>query len=222
VTRALLLLAAVVALAGCGGDDEASETTQTTGSEGKAAAYFLRDGKVWPVARDVDAANASEVLADGPTEDEAAALDLTTELPAEDPSDEALAQLVYTLSADQPGMSVDVGRTTHTRADFEEQTPSVLVESPLAFQEVSSPLWARGTANTYEATFSFEILDVDGKVIASDFVTATSGSGERGTFRFEQPFVVDEEQDGALRVFELSAEDGSRSNEVEIPLRLLP
>jgi hypothetical protein len=98
----------------------------------------------------------------------------------------------------------------------------VLVESPLAFGEASSPLTARGTANTFEATFSFEILDEDGEMLAGDFVTATSGTGTRGTFRFEQPFVVEEEQEGTLVVFELSAEDGSRMNEVEIPLRLLP
>jgi hypothetical protein len=219
--RHALLLAVALLVAGCGGND-AGDTTETSSDDAGGTAYFLRDGRVWPVARDVDAANASEVLADGPTDDEASELNLTTALPAEDLSDEALAQLVYTLTAASAQKSADVEGTMYTRADFEQQTPSVLVESPLAFQEVSSPLSASGTANTYEATFSFEILDANGKVLASDFVTATSGSGERGTFRFEQPFVVDEAQDGTLRVFELSAEDGSRINEVEIPLRLLP
>jgi len=222
VIRVVVLLAVVVALAGCGGGSEAGETTETSADEISGVAYFLRDGKVWPVARDVDAANAREVLADGPTDEEASALDLTTALPAEDLSDEGVAQLVYTLTADPSATSVDVDGTTYIRADFEEQTPSVLVESPLAFGEVSSPLQAKGTANTFEATFSFEILDEDGEVLAGDFATATSGSGTRGTFSFEQPFVVDEEQDGTLLVFELSAEDGSRMNEVEIPVRLLP
>ena len=96
----------------------------------------------------------------------------------------------------------------------------MLVEFPLPFEQVSSPLEATGTANTFEATFSFEILDSGGEVIADDFVTATSGSGTRGTFTFAQPFVVDGDQDGTLVVFELSAEDGSRTNEVEIPIAL--
>ena len=34
------------------------------------------------------------------------------------------------------------------------------------------------------------------------------------------PYKVDKPQDGTLAVFELSAEDGSRIHESEIPLRL--
>ena len=107
-----------------------------------------------------------------------------------------------------------------TRADFEEQTPSVLVESPLAFDTVSSPIEVSGTANTFEATFNFEVVDADDFIIDEDFVTATSGSGTRGTFEFTSEFVLDAPGDGALVVFELSAEDGSRIREVRIPLVL--
>jgi hypothetical protein len=105
--------------------------------------------------------------------------------------------------------------------DYEDQTPVVLVESPLPFDEVSSPLVFNGTANTFEATFSFEIQDSEGEIIASDFATATSGTGTRGTFDVSQPFVVDEDTSGALVVFELSAEDGSRTREIDVPLELL-
>lgn len=242
--RSLLALAAVVALVGCGGSGDAggtaTNTTETTDHEATTVVvYFLRDGKVWPVEREMhDEDGATAALADGPTDEEASELDLTTAVPDvtvvggfeanvavttnEDLSDEALAQIVYTFTRDPSVKTVEIASESFTRADFEEQTPSVLVESPLAFAEVSSPLTARGTANTFEATFSFEILDEDGEVIAGDFATATSGSGTRGTFRFEQPFVVEEEQGGTLRVFELSAENGERMNEVEIPLTLLP
>jgi hypothetical protein len=239
VIRVLVVLAAAVALAGCGGNGDAGgETTDPTGHEATSVVvYFLRDGKVWPVEHDVhDEGGAMSALTDGPTEREASELGLTSEhilwtrsdgLPFitildEDLSDEGRAQVVYTLTRDPAVKSFEIDGKRYTRADFEAQTPSVLVESPLAFQEVSSPLVARGTANTFEATFSFEILNEDGEVIAGDFATATSGSGTRGTFRFEQPFVVEAEQDGVLRIFELSAESGSRTNEVEIPLRLLP
>jgi germination protein M len=240
VIRVLGVFAAAVALAGCGGGDDAA--TETTGHEGETVVvYFLRDGQVWPVEREIHTGDAIDALYGGPTDDEASELELTTELPEDevseatvagsvatveavpaDLSNGALAQIVYTLTRDAAVRSVDVRGESYTRADFEAQTPSVLVESPLAFRDISSPLTARGTANTFEATFSFEILDESGEVIAGDFVTATSGTGTRGTFRFEQPFVVEEEQDGVLRIFELSAEDGSRMNEVEIPVRLLP
>jgi hypothetical protein len=57
-------------------------------------------------------------------------------------------------------------------------------------------------------------------VLSKDFVTATSGSGTRGTFKFTVTYELDKPQEGRLLVFELSAEDGSRINESEIPLRL--
>jgi hypothetical protein len=57
-------------------------------------------------------------------------------------------------------------------------------------------------------------------VLSKNFVTATSGSGTRGTFKFTVSYELDESQDGRLLVFEVSAEDGSRIHESEIPLRL--
>jgi hypothetical protein len=240
--RALLVLAAAVLLvAGCGDGDSTGTGGETTaGHEATAiTVYFLRDDQVWPVRREVHATGpeaAMEELLAGPG-DEESELDLATAVPEEgaeasvagdvatvesdaELSDEARAQIVYTLTADPAVTSVVIEGQPYTRADFEEQTPAVLVESPLAGTAVSSPLEARGTANTFEATFSFEIKDSSGEVIVGDFVTATSGSGTRGTFSFAQPFVVEEDQEGTLVIFELSAEDGSRTHEVEIPLTL--
>jgi hypothetical protein len=59
------------------------------------------------------------------------------------------------------------------------------------------------------------VLDADGNVIDENFVTATSGTGTRGTFEFT---TGDVEDAATLVVFETSAEDGSRIREVEIPL----
>ena len=98
-------------------------------------------------------------------------------------------------------------------------TPAILVESPLPFQAVSSPLRVTGTANTFEATFEYDLLDPAGKVLSHHFETATSGSGTRGTFdftiRFEAPNGL-----GKLVVYERSAKDGSRIHVSEIPLSL--
>ncbi len=46
-----------------------------------------------------------------------------------------------------------------SRADLEEFSPSVLVESPTPGEQVSSPLRITGTANTFEATFNVEVVD---------------------------------------------------------------
>ncbi len=83
---------------------------------------------------------------------------------------------------------------------------------------MASPLRATGTANTFEANFQYELEDDAGRVVAENFVTATSGTGTRGTFEFDVAFDV--EGDGTLVVFESSAKDGSRINIAEIPLRL--
>ena len=68
------------------------------------------------------------------------------------------------------------------RDDIEAQTPAILVESPAVGETVSSPLTIRGTANTFEANFRVSVTAADGSTLYDSFVTATSGSGVRGTF----------------------------------------
>jgi germination protein M len=130
----------------------------------------------------------------------------------------ALAQVVYSLTSFPTVQSVDGKR----RADVEDFVPAILVERPAPNEAVTSPLRATGTANTFEATFEYRLEDASGKALAKNFVTATSGSGTRGTFDFSAPFTVDSAQDGTLKVFELSAADGSVINERAVPVRLVP
>jgi len=245
----LLLAAAALLAAGCGGDEEATSTdtgTTTVPAETiELHVYWLSDGKVWPAGREIGETRAiaqaalDELLA-GPTEQEVADLEFTTAIPegiegvvasvedgvatvelsAELP-DESLAQVVYTLTQFVTVESVDIQGNKLTRADFEDFTPAILVESPLAFESVTSPLRVTGTANTFEATFSYELTDTDGLIVDENFVTATSGTGTRGTFDFTtKPYTVPFDGVGALIVFEHSAKDGSRINLVEIPLRM--
>jgi len=241
VTRLLPALVVLALLTGCGGGDGESERTDT---DTTVSVYWLRDGKVWPALRVVGPAErvasaATLALLEGPTEQEETELALTTEIPdvGEVPEvsiedgvatvqldvglvDEALAQVVYTLTQFPTVERVEIQERIVTRADFEDQTPAILVESPLSFEEVTSPLRVTGTANTFEANFQYELTDTDGRIIAEDFVTATSGTGTRGTFEFSVPFEVNFDGVGSLIVFEASAKDGSRINLVEIPLRM--
>lgn len=249
---ALLLAVALVAVgAGCGdGDDDGAGTTDTvTTVEPDEATelrvYWLREGKVWPTLREVEATEAVaeaalEELLSGPTAGERADLRLSTAVPegtelvdvavdddvarvelSAELSDASLAQVVYTASQFPTVEAVEIQGRTLTRADFESFTPAILVESPLAFEDVASPLRVTGTANTFEANFQYELTDTDGRIVDEHFVTATSGSGERGTFDFTtQPYTIPFDGVGALIVFESSAEDGSRINLVEIPLRM--
>jgi germination protein M len=223
--RLLLLVALAVLAAGCGsGKTVTVTTTETVVSTVTTAAptkrsvriYFLRDGKVAPVARRLDSTTRAALLSalnDGPTDAERLAGLTTAE------GDGQAAQIVYTLSQFEPTKPVELGGKSYTRADFEDETPAILIESPLPFQAVSAPLRVTGTANTFEATFEYELTDPDGKVLSHNFVTATSGSGTRGTFDFTIPFEAPNGL-GKLVVFERSAADGSKTHVVEIPLTL--
>jgi hypothetical protein len=222
--RGIVALAGVTLVAaGCGGTKTVTVTTTqtvittvTAPQTTTARVYFLRDGKVGPVAREVATPDPSALLRAlhrGPSAGESA-LGF-----ARGSGRARTAEIVYTLSQFQPAKPVEVGGKQLTRADFEDLTPAILVESPLPFQAVSAPLRVAGTANTFEATFEYELLDPTGKVLSHDFVTATSGSGMRGTFEFAVPFEAPDGL-GKLVVFERSAADGSRIHEVEIPLSL--
>ncbi len=105
-----------------------------------------------------------------------------------------------------------------TRADYEDQSPAILVETPALGDTVSTPFRLAGTANTFEANFQWELLAPDGTKLAGDFVTATCGTGCRGTFNEEVSFDAGGADTVTLVVWEPSAEDGSRTKEVRIPL----
>ena len=204
------------------------------------ALYFLQDGKVWPEQREIVSGPAIATTtirqlfegADGdlttaiPPETKLTSLTIQREvasLALEPPVTDraALAQLTYTLTQFDSVKRVSFnGDPPVGRAAFEEQTPAILVESPLSGEEVETGFEVTGTANTFEATFQYELHDAADKVVKEDFVTATSGSGTRGTFSFTVPYKLSSPQAGRLVVFEISAEDGSRTNERVTPLAL--
>ncbi len=107
-----------------------------------------------------------------------------------------------------------------SRADYEDLSPAILVESPTVGGTVDSPLRVRGTANVFEAVFRVNIVDWDGLIIADEVVTASSGTGTRGTFDVTIPFEVEAPGRGALIVFAESPKDGSQTDVIEIPLQL--
>ena len=248
--RALFAVAVAFLVAGCGGGDNEpsatdTRTTTTPAETTQVRVYWLREGKVWPALREVAeteavAKAALDALLAGPTEQEETELGFSTAIPAgaelesveisdgvaqvelsAELPEESLAQVAYTASQFPTVESVDIQGRTLTRGDFEDLTPAILVESPLSFEEVSSPLRVTGTANTFEATFSYELTDTDGLIVDENFVTATSGTGTRGTFDFTtDSFTVPFDGVGSLIVFERSAKDGSRINLVEIRLRM--
>jgi germination protein M len=169
--------------------------------------------------------------------DEVATVDLTEEFATGGGSlsmTGRVAQVVYTLTQfptvsgvlfeieGEPvtslgGEGVEIGEP-QTRADWEALTPAILVESPLPFDDVTSPLRVSGTANTFEAVFQLNVTDGEGLIVYDEPQMATSGTGTRGTFEVTASFDVPRAGIGAVIVFESSAEDGRPINVVEIPV----
>jgi germination protein M len=247
VTRLAVVALVSLVLVGCAGGDSAADA-ETTPDATEVVAYFTRVGKVWPVRRIVAYTEAVEraaldALVAGPTDQEFEELNLRHAIRSgadvqglviengvarveatDELREDGLAQIVFTLTQFPEIDSVEIampgGTRRLARSDVEALAPAILVESPLAYEEVTSPLRATGTANTFEANFQYELRDANGEVVAESFVTATSGTGTRGTFELEAPFSVDENGMGTLVVYESSAKDGSRINVQEIPVRL--
>jgi germination protein M len=105
------------------------------------------------------------------------------------------------------------------RGDLEPVTPAIFVERPAVGEEITFPVRVAGTANTFEAAFVLQIRDDDGVALLEQPVTATSGSGTRGTFDITlDPGPVLDTEGLTLIAFELSARDGAPINQVEVPL----
>jgi Immunoglobulin-like domain of bacterial spore germination/Sporulation and spore germination len=237
-----VLLALTLPLAGCGGGSSSSGTTTspTPGvDEMTLTAYFVRDGKVAPVDVRVPrtkavATAAMQALIDGPpsgfqTELPQGIDDFFVGLaggtadvslhPAPDLSPTAQAQIVYTLTQFPTVQRVKLYAGPKTRSDFEEETPIILVESPTPNERVSSPLRVSGTANVFEATLQLRLVQ-NGRKLYEHFVTATSGSGQRGTFAAKIPFTAT--GPATLEAFEYSAANGSEIHKTTIPVTLAP
>jgi len=100
--------------------------------------------------------------------------------------------------------------------------PAIFVDRPAWGAAARNPLKLAGSANVFEATFRAQLLDADGAVLADEQVTASCGTGCWGHFKADIPYAVPKPQYGTLRVFSLSALDGTPKNVVEYSVWLTP
>jgi hypothetical protein len=103
------------------------------------------------------------------------------------------------------------------RDSFLDQLNSVNLDSA-ATGTGDAPLVVSGFANVFEATVSLELVDVGGNVVYEAFTTATCGTGCWGAFSFNIDDFDFEATPVTLRVFWHSAEDGSPSDVVSVPV----
>jgi hypothetical protein len=91
--------------------------------------------------------------------------------------------------------------------------PDPFAESPITFsshtwgeQVPAGQLTVNGEANTFEANLQLRLLDPDGAVVEETFATATSGSGERGTW--SHAFTLDRAGTWTIEATEDDPSDG--------------
>jgi hypothetical protein len=103
------------------------------------------------------------------------------------------------------------------RADFTVLEPSILVETPGVGAELTSPFRLSGAARVFEGTVLARLVDSSGRRIVEVVVTASRGAPGRGRFAKLVPFSTSAGS-GTLIVYDQSMEDGSRQDEVQIPV----
>jgi hypothetical protein len=142
----------------------------------------------------------------------------------------AAAQVVYTLtqfsSVDAVTITTQGGSSAKalTRSDFQEIgiLPAIFVDRPAWNAAAGNPARVTGLANVFEATFRVQVLDGKGTVLADKQVMATCGTGCWGSFKTDVPYAIGRAQYGTLRVFDLSAKDGTPENVTEYRVWLTP
>lgn len=106
-----------------------------------------------------------------------------------------------------------------SRDDVRDQTPLILVESPVPGEVVGDEVRVTGTSNTFEAGIEWVLTDSDGLIVAEGFDMATAGTGTWGTFDLTIEVPDDVGPRGSVIVFETSPADGSQENVYEVPIR---
>jgi len=149
-----------------------------------------------------------------------------------------LAQVVYTLTQFSTVKSVVFqveGQTVTVfgsegivldgpskRADWTDELPAIFVDRPAYGAAIGNPGPISGNADVFEAQFRLSILDGSGKVLVDQPVTASCGTGCRGTFQQTVGYTIGKAQWGTLRVYDPSEKDGSPQSVRDYPVWLTP
>jgi spore germination protein GerM len=144
-----------------------------------------------------------------------------------------VAQIVYTLTRYPTVRAVDFkldGRPVEAlgdeglllerpqrRADWRRFEPAIFIEAPGVGGQITSPFVLSGTARVYEGSFTARLVDSSQRRIVNVPMQADAGGPARGRFSKEIAFSTAAAH-GTLIVYSQSMEDGSRQDEVRIPV----
>jgi spore germination protein GerM len=108
------------------------------------------------------------------------------------------------------------------RSDYTDFLPAIWVDRPAWGGVLGNPGRVTGLANVFEASFHLQLLDALDHSLVDVPAMASCGTGCWGTFDVTLDYRVATAQWGTLRVYDLSAQDGSRQHVVEYPVWLTP
>jgi hypothetical protein len=104
------------------------------------------------------------------------------------------------------------------RADLDQQAPQILLDTPTTGQQASCPLHVSGSADTPEGALTAELRGSDGALLVKKDLTASSGSGVRGSFA--TTLRCHATGAATLTVYALSEEDGAPAHRTVVQLTL--
>ena len=96
-----------------------------------------------------------------------------------------------------------------------ERSDNIVVSS---FGTVPNLIYAIGIARVFEGTVNYELQDASGNVLKNGFTTAASGGPDWGFFEVKIPHPP--AGIAKLVLFQESAKDGSKVDQVELPVKL--
>ena len=103
--------------------------------------------------------------------------------------------------------------------------PAIVVQFPTPNARVGLEFTAFGTSNTFEATHIVQVIGMSGAtpvVLAEQVVTASCGTGCRGTWLAEMQLPSAASGPAVFRAFFYSPEDGTAQNIIDIPIVIDP
>lgn len=103
-----------------------------------------------------------------------------------------------------------------TRDSFIDELNLIFLTEPVVEQD--GVYTVAGRSNTFEASLVVNVLDGNGEVVHEQFLTATCGSGCWGEFSTTIDASLIEPGESSIHVFQPSAEDGSVTNGITIPI----
>jgi immunoglobulin-like protein involved in spore germination len=99
---------------------------------------------------------------------------------------------------------------------------AIVVKTPRSGDDVVSGVTVSGTAFTGSGKIAIEILGDDGRQLAASLVDTSCGADCRGRFSADLAFIVVGRENGIIRLYEPSSQDGTALHTTELTVGLVP